>query len=289
MNLLYITFGNNVAIHLQAAFSIYSFLAGKTPYSTINIVTDNPAYYQHLSEKVIIIPVTAAELKSWEGEHRFFWRIKIKALEKVAALYPDNPIVYLDTDTIFYGDTNILPDGLKTGQAFMHENEGPISTQKSKTLKKMWKHIREKTYGTIPMVKHDGMWNAGVVAFPNNKGGEECKLALTICDEMCAGGVTRRLIEQYALCVALGHHYHLSESRNFIAHYWAVKENWNEKISRFFLTAHFQRWTFEQTILEFKDLDLTHLPVYERVRSTNLRIKNFADKMYPPENRIHLH
>ena len=83
MNLLYITFGSNTAVHMQAAFSIYSFLARFEKYNSVNIITDNKLYYQHLEDRVNIIEMTEEELKEWKGEYQFFWRIKIKAIEKI--------------------------------------------------------------------------------------------------------------------------------------------------------------------------------------------------------------
>ena len=76
MNLLYITFGNDPSIHLQAAFSIYSFLAQPGAVDSINIITDNKDFYNHLPSGVKIINVTQNELTEWKGEHQFFWRIK---------------------------------------------------------------------------------------------------------------------------------------------------------------------------------------------------------------------
>lgn len=133
MNLLYITFGEKPEIHLQAAFSIYSFLAQSSQVNTINLITDNPDFYKHLEEQVNIILVTQEELIAWQGEYQFFWRVKIKAIEKLCTLYPGEPIMYLDTDTYVCGTLISIKRNLIAGSAFMHENEGFLSCKKSKT------------------------------------------------------------------------------------------------------------------------------------------------------------
>jgi len=288
MNLLYITFGDNVAVHLQAAFSICSFLSRPSTIYTINVITDKPALYNHLISKVNVMPITEQELEEWKGPQQFFWRIKIKALEKVANMYTGEPIIYLDTDTFLVDDMINIEAGLRQGHSFMHENEGRISTEKGKTLKKMWKQIKDKTYEGIALQTMDIMWNAGVVAFPNNQQGKECALALALCDQMCADNVTRRLVEQYAIAVALEYTYGLKEAKASIAHYWSVKELWNEKIGQFFLHAHFSAWPLANLLEHLKTLDVKHLPIAQRTRSTNVRLKNWVDKTYPPQNKVYL-
>ena len=133
MNLLYLTFGNIPTIHLQTAFSAYSFLNQQQAVDSLNIITDNVDFYKHLSPYVNIIGVTQNELTEWKGEHQFFWRIKIKAIEKICHLYPGEAVLYLDTDTFLFGDANLINQGLASGRAYMHDNEGTLSSKTTKT------------------------------------------------------------------------------------------------------------------------------------------------------------
>lgn len=286
MHLLYLTFGDNQNVHSQAAFSICSFLKQEAFIHTINVITDRPTYYNHLQEKVNVITITAADLQSWEGAHRFFWRVKIKAIEKVCALYPGSPVVYLDTDTILTGNLDLLNTTLQHGKALMHQNEGPLATKKSKTEKKMWQQLKGKNYGGLLMQPTDCMWNAGVVATPNTQNNQENTLALSICDEMCQQGVTRRLIEQYALSLAYEQVYHLQEAQQNIAHYWSVKDIWNEKITAFFLQAYFAQLSLHQVIQQFDVQHFSDTPITQRNRNTNTRIKKWADRMFPPKDKF---
>lgn len=288
MNLLYLTFGNNTSVHLQAAFSIYSFLGKEKQINSITIITDSPTFYTHFAQHVNIICISKEELKEWEGPHHFFWRAKIKAIEKLCHLYPNEPIVYLDTDTFLYKDIAGIKNRLANNKALMHTNEGYLSTKNSKTEKKMWRQITNKKFGAILMQKSDCMWNAGVVATPNTTNGADLVLALNICDEMCAAGVSKRLIEQYALSLALEKIYGLEAAEDFIAHYWSTKQIWNVKISDFFLKAYFAQWNDTTIIEEMGLIDKTKIPVSEKVKNTGIRLKALVDKLFPNKKLIYL-
>ncbi len=285
MNLLYITFGDNLGVHLQAAFGMYSFLAkAKSNIQTINIITDKPLFYNHLKNDINVIDITKEELDNWQGKHRFFWRIKIKAIERICNLYPGKPVMYLDTDTFLIGDANELNHHLLAGKAFMHRNEAVLSTGRSSTEKRMWKQIKDKQFGATKMLPTDCMWNAGVVATPNNKQNKESELALAICDEMCAAGVTRRLIEQFSLTIALDRLYGLHEAKQIIAHYWTAKKLWDEKIAAFFIEAHFAAWDNEIITQKIKNFDFSNMPIDQLTRSSNVKLKKLVDKWYPTQN-----
>lgn len=269
---------------MQAAFSIYSFLAGFEKYNSVNIITDNKLYYQHFDDKVNIIEMTEAEFNAWKGEYKFFWRIKIKAIEKICSIYSGEPVLYLDSDTFLRSSVSNIRNNLANGKAFMHENEGALSGKKSKTEKTMWQQIAGKSYGNILMQPTDCMWNAGVVFTPNQHGGKECELALTICDEMCSAGVTKRLIEQFSLSVALNHFYSLTEAKTIIAHYWSVKAPWNKAIADFFLEAYCAKLTFVAIMEKMQNFDTSILPVYQRTRSINSRLNGMINNIFPPKD-----
>src|SRR5438477_10643974 len=112
----------------------------------------------------------------------------------------------------------------------------------------MWRQIQNKVFGSIHILPTHLMWNAGIVATPNIKNNEECQLALEICDAMCEQGVTRRLIEQFALSLSLQKIYGLHTASNTIAHYWSNKEEWNKTIEQFFISSYFKTLTSEQII-----------------------------------------
>jgi hypothetical protein len=281
MNLLYISFGNNAAIHLQTAFSIYSFLTQNDSINSINIVTDDAAFYQHLNSQVNIIQVTQNDLTEWKGPHQFFWRIKLKAIEKICQLYPNDPVLYIDCDTYLYGHLDGLKNKLLNGIALLHENEGELSGKKNKTQKRMWQQVKGKLFCNIAMQASDCMWNSGVIGIPNTKNGRDCELILAICDEMCSKNITRYFIEQYSLSLALEKTYGLAEAKSAIVHYWSTKDIWDKQITNFFMRAYFADWSYEKILEEMRSFDTTNLPFFQRVKNTNIRLKALIDKTFP--------
>ena len=281
MHLLYVTFGPNPTHHLQAQFSIFSFWAKKSQLSSINIITDQPGMYANIKDRVNVILISEETLQTWKGPYDFFWRVKIKAIEKMCDQYQNEPILYLDTDTFLYGDFETITSAARKGQAFMHENEGRLGDDKSKTSIRMFKKIHKVNYSGIVIGREHCMWNAGVVLTPNTIKNNENLLALQICDEMCRQGVTRRLIEQFALSLALQETYGLLPLENCISHYWSNKEAWNSLIEQFFIQEYFSNNTLEQSIDKFKDFNFLQQPVKLKIRNTNTRLKALVDKLYP--------
>ncbi len=281
MHLLYLTFGKNIQNHIQAQFSIFSFMVQKKEISSINVITDQPDFYINIKDNVNVIAVNHDTLQKWKGEYDFFWRIKIKAIEMLCSLYVGEPVLYLDSDTFLFGDLAVLTEGHLLYKAYMHENEGVLSLEKSKTARKMWMQIKGRNYAGITILANHCMWNAGVVFVPNKKQNRENTMALEICDEMCRQGVTRRLIEQFAITAALQEVYGLQAADNVIGHYWSNKTAWDNLITEFLLSCTFKAYSNAQIATALKDLDFSQLPVKVKIRSSNARLKALVDKAYP--------
>lgn len=281
MDLLFLTFGPNIKNHYQANFCILSFLKQREQVNSINIYTDHPEFYTRLGDLVNVVPVTDAQLQEWKGEHDFFWRVKIKAIEDFMLKGGQHPVVYLDSDTFLYQDAASFTQQLSQGIAMMHEQEGKLSELRSKTEKTMWSQVQDKAFGGVTITANSSMWNAGVVAIPVQKNLEAIRLAQNICDDMCAAGVTRRLIEQFAIGVALDHTYGLKPASPWIGHYWSTKDDWNEAITGFFLESLLKSYTLEQDIARMQSFDFSKLPIRKKVKNTRLRLLKLVDKLFP--------
>jgi hypothetical protein len=284
MRLLYLVFGNNLQNHFQAHFSILSFLRQKSSGLTgITVVTDAPAFYQHLAQHITVHTLEASTLQEWQGKYGFFWRAKIKALEYAIAQHPHEPLLYLDTDTFLHGSLAQLSQDLAAGTAFMHESEGPLASLTSKTERRMWQQVKDHTFGGIAMHERHHMWNAGVVGIPAPHNLKAIALALRICDELCEQQVTPRLIEQFALSVALAETYNLQEARPYIGHYWSTKEEWNASISAFFLESHLKNRTVEAELEALSAFDYQKLPIKKKLRNTQHRLEKLVRRLLPPK------
>lgn len=280
MNLLYLTFGDNIRNHTQAYFSIYSFLAKDIQPASINIITDKPWYYKSIENRVHIIEANTALLQEWMGPYRFFWRVKIKAIEKLCGMYAGEPVLYLDSDTFFYGNSQDYEHLAGSKQAIMFENEGPLKQLPSKTMKTMSAQLKNMPIAGFSNLPDWNMWNAGVILTPNNNDAGEMKLALALCDEMCKNKVKDQFAEQFALSVALQHSFGLKAADQVIAHYWSNKEEWNEVIRTFFVECQMLGLDFEQQLERYRAINIHDYPVVKISRSTNSKLKKKIDQIF---------
>ncbi|WBA42036.1 hypothetical protein [Hymenobacter canadensis] len=287
MNLLYLVFGDAVRNHFQAQFSILSFLRHRAGLSGITVVTDAPDFYRHLAGHVTVLPIDAATLREWKGEFDFFWRVKIKALEYVAERSPGQAILYLDTDTFLHGSFAALQESLAAGMAFMHEPEGALAALGSKTDKLMWRQTGGQTFSGIQFNERHTMWNAGVVGIPAAGGPAAIALALAICDDLSRQGVTPRLIEQFALSVALQEQFELRAARPYIGHYWSNKDEWNDAIGMFLLESSLKGRTVEQEVAALADFDFRAVPVKKMLKNTHWRLVHLVDRLFPPRETVY--
>ena len=279
MNILYLVFGENQQNHAQAYFSICSFLGKMDVNDCVYVMTDAPDFYQRLNKKIEILTINKTQLDDWQGTNQFFWRAKIKAIKHICRLHPEESVLYLDTDTFLYSDIKALKTDLQN--PVMHLNEGALSELKSKTEKLMWLQISNKTFGGVQIQAHHAMWNAGVVGIPANKGLIICQLALDICDDMLVANVTRRLIEQFALGVALSENGEIKSTENYIGHYWSNKEEWSVAIQRFIINSSLRNNNLETDIEDIKQFDFSKIAVLRRISNTQKRLKKLVEKWFP--------
>ncbi|MBC8085355.1 MAG: hypothetical protein H7Z21_19325 [Hymenobacter sp.] len=260
-----------------------TFLRHRPALGTITVVTDAPDFYRHLAAHVTVLPVDAARLREWKGEFDFFWRIKIKALELVAAQAPGVPLVYLDSDTFLHGSFAELRAALAAGQAFMHESEGTLAALGSKTERRMWQQVGGLSFGDVRLHERHAMWNAGVVGVPAQGAAEAIALALRICDDLSRAGVTPRLIEQFALSVALQERFELRAARPYIGHYWSNKTEWNEHIASFLLESRLKNRSVAAEIEAVHGFGFGDVPVKKRLKNTRWRLYRLVDHLFPPK------
>lgn len=287
MNLMYLTFGNNLKNHYQANFSIISFLKYKSNITSITIFTDYPEFYDHLGDNVTIEIIDKNTLTKWEGEYQFFWRVKIKAIQFLINKLGEEPIMYLDSDTFLYGDLNIINESLKSGNSLMHEKEGDLNKLSTKTEKLMWKQSNGKKFGGVLINEKSAMWNAGTIVIPSKGNKDVMQLALNICDDMCKENVTRRLIEQFSISVALDVTYGLKPAKKTIGHYWGNKEEWSKIIELFFINSKLLNLNLEQTINEFNKMELTKIPTRVKISSAKSKLIKKINNLFPIKNKLY--
>ena len=205
----------------------------------------------------------------------------------MAHQHPGQALLYLDSDTFLHGSLPQLHAQLAAGQAFMHEREGALAQARAKTEQRMWQQTKDQVFGGVRLAPHHAMWNAGVVGIPAAKAPEAIALALRICDDFSRQQVTPRLIEQFALSVALAETYPLHAARPYIGHYWSTKDEWNEHIAAFLLESHLQQRTVPEELAALAKFDFRVVPVKKMLKNTRWRLHHLVDRLFPPREIVY--
>ena len=287
MNIVYLVFGTKIENYQQAYFSIFTAQLHKNDDDKIIVITDDSSLFGFFENIIETIFINQDTIKDWEGPHQFFWRVKIKALQLVAQKYPEDSILYLDSDTFFYKNIEVLRSALQSGQHFMHLDEGKLSQLSSKTEKLMWKQMKGKSYENIIINENVAMWNAGLIGV-SQKHFECLDLTLRINDAMCADGVTRRLIEQFAFSLGLNQYSELQPADHIVGHYWGNKIQWNDTISLFLRECFMKKYHFDAVIERIKDMELSKIPIRIKESSTQRKLKNLIDKFYTNQRPVYI-
>lgn len=280
MHLVLLSFGKNLDYHTQTAFCILSFLKS-AQIKAVTIVTDFPKFYQFLESKVNVYTIDESHIKDWEGEHAFFWRVKMKAIQTAQQQQPEHHLLYVDSDTFLIGDLAEINTKLDLGHSFMHLEECQLKVSTSKTEKKMWQSLKNKTFEGIDITNSTSMWNAGVIAIPKNKAAKLTQHAIDVCDAMCATDCRRRLLEQFAFSITLAHHTELLPADDVILHYWGNKPEWNTHIQRFFSDSKLQNRDLNADIDAISDFNWQSLAISTKIPSIKRRLYRLVDDVIP--------
>lgn len=286
MHLLYLVVGPDANLHAQAAFSILTFLAGNPRPAGIHVYTDAPEFYGRLAPYVQTHPLTPTQIREWRGEADFFWRLKIKALLTLHEELPGQSIVYLDTDTLLYGPAAPLHAALAAGRGLMHEPEGLLAGARGKTERVMWGQLEGRTFADVRIRPDLPMWNAGVVGVPAAHAGPALRRALALCDALCAAAVTPRLIEQYALSIALQETAGLEAAAPSVGHYWSNKDEWQRRLTLFLTEQHIRARSLDAEIAAAAAFDFRQIPIRRHVKNTRRRLEARLARWMPARDEF---
>jgi hypothetical protein len=287
MTIMYLTFGQKTEYHLQAYLSMLSFRRQMTATDHVVMVTTAPEFYRHAQSWADVVSISDDQVRQWQGDHQFFWRAKIKAIEYVGSKYPDDDLLYLDCDTVLLGSIDWLRQHMANGQGLMDRDEGHPMNMKTKTLR-MWKTIAGRTYGGITLGEQHHMYCAGVVGIPQSRRQQIVSTALALCDGMLDDDAERIVIEQYSLSVALFEHAGLTETKDCIAHYWATKDEWMQAASELIARVHLTAANADDELRLFDSIDWHALPVYAHKSSTARRLRRLIDKAFPDRDQRYI-
>jgi len=302
-NIVLLSFGKEYEWK-RAIFSILSFWGwyeGKKDDVRTIIYTDNPDYFNtYLSDFDITYVKTSyaeiREVKRNAGGNMF--RIKISVLERTFAQYPDDDLLYIDTDTFFRTNPQPLLDGIKPGQSFMHLRERTFEeaidwakweqdgiTDFQKFPKSFVQLIESQNFNIggkeVTFNRSQYMWNAGALGMSKEMASYIPDI-YALNDEFHARTLWR-LSEQSAFSLVLNEVTTLSEAEEYINHYWSFKKQVDLRLKDL-LTDNFIKLTVTDKIESVKqftqrlDKYLYHEHMISQTRNS-LREKDFKSAL----------
>jgi len=279
MTVLYIAFGPNQRLHQQVVFSALSILSWREPTVEIVIFTDYPRYYQILKGVSIRTPQAAA-ISEWKGPHDYLYRMKIKALQELSQEKPTEHLLFLDGDTFVFDDPRRLSAVMQQGHHLMHAREGALSALPTKTEKKIWGMAEGQTFGGVTVGRHSVMFNSGVIGLSSERASVAAGRALSVCDDMLATDIPKRLVEQLSISLALADEGGVEAADFAIGHYWGNKEEWDHFIDNFFVRHLLEGSSWEDLLAAVRGIDFRAIPIYRKSSSTHRKLTHLIDDLF---------
>ena len=283
MIILYLTFGKNTEYHVQAYLSMLSFRRQMRDYDRLVVVTNVPEFYNHVREWAEIVTINDRQVQEWKGKHQYMFRVKTMVIKQQAEAFPESHLLFVDTDTLLYGNLEGIRTKLDEGVGLLHRNEGHPSKMKGASHK-MWKRVEGRTYNGITLSEKHVMWNSGIIGMPKGQTRQITNDTLLLLDCMLNDGVKSFNVEQYAMSIAMTEHVPLVEGHQYVAHYWAVKDQWfqagMELMARVLLTDA----SLEEEMQMYEALDFSQLPVFVHKSNTARRLKGLIGRLFRDRN-----
>ncbi|MCL1074718.1 hypothetical protein [Shewanella dokdonensis] len=274
----YVAYGRKLEICQQLYFSILSLLKYDTNKFDIHILTDSPEHFSRLSKYCIIHMITAQNISDWKGQYDYHFRIKLKALTLLTERYPENDILFVDTDTFHYAAPDPLITLLQQGVAVFHCNEGKLVKNRDNSL---WAPLKYKEFSGIEINHNTYMFNSGVIGLPASKAKEILQHAINVCDQMCPELKIKGVVEQLAISVVAQGKLDYQFADKSILHYWGNKSQWNELIRAHMAEVFLKDYDITNELSLLDNFDPIKIPIYKRTQINNQRLKFLADVMFP--------
>lgn len=183
-NLVLLSYGNE-AEYLRAIFCVLSFFAWydrDEALPRIIIYTDKPDFfYNHLGkEHIEYYLITSNELVEMLNQTGFLHRRKVKVIDLTFQRYPDDDVLFLDSDTFIIAEPSSLIAALEPGFSYMHKKEYTINTgldlftsyNQAEYPQAFLRYILSRDFeiggGVETFSGADYSWNSGVLGLHRN-------------------------------------------------------------------------------------------------------------------------
>jgi len=218
-------------VRTQALYCAWSALAWAdgVPLS-VHVYTDEPAAYAALEGRIAVEPVSLDRIREWRGPHDFVHRQKTELVRDLAARFPGDRLLYVDSDTFFTGPLARAADRIGPGRSVLHVREFPIATHGTSQMKKFRRDMKGVAFRGAPIDLACDMWNAGAVGLDPAQLGLLAEW-LELIDAVYPR-VQRFFVEQFAISLLLQRDTTVAAIDDVLFHYWYQKDEYTEALRR---------------------------------------------------------
>jgi hypothetical protein len=218
----------------RAVFAILSFYAHASrpvEETQLMVFTDQPEFFKDFLSGLPVhyVPLTADRVREMRGQIDFLHRMKIAAIEQAFNRFPDNSLLYFDSDSFFIADPHPFIQRLSPNLSYMHKHEYKFEEMAGfplpagATFHAYLKLIKSKNFQlasgeTISVNPRWSSWNAGVIMLYRSHAAYIPDVyALTDQTYPVTGN---HASEQYAFSIVLQTRTQLEPCENVNYHYW---------------------------------------------------------------------
>ncbi|WP_210486159.1 hypothetical protein [Rufibacter aurantiacus] len=252
-NVVLLCYGKEIEFKrtLFAVLSFWSWYENSKGDVRVIIYTDNPDYFKPylVDFNITYVLVPISEIEESTKKSGLIYRFKISVIDKAFQQFPNEDVLYIDTDTFFIANPQKLFSALVPGQSFMHLREQTYEEMvevykwlNTATLdaqefpRSFLRLIESKTFSVggkqeqFNRLQH--VWNAGVIGLPNSMK-KYIPDVFALSDEFFLN-TKWRISEQLAFTAVLNATSKILPSGDVINHYWHYKDRVDPRLNELF-------------------------------------------------------
>jgi hypothetical protein len=197
---------------------------------SVHVYTDEPAAFASLAGRIEVEPITMERIRAWRGPDDFVHRQKTELVRDVAARFPGDRLLYVDSDTFFTGPVGRAAERIAPGRSVLHVREFHVATHRTSQMRKFRRAMEGVTFRGRPVDLACDMWNAGALGLDP----AEFRLLpewLEMIDAVYPR-VPRFFVEQFAISLLLQRETVIAPIDDVLFHYWFQKDEYTEALRR---------------------------------------------------------
>lgn len=243
-NIVFLSYGSE-SEYLRAIFCILSLSAWikqkesdpAEKYLRVIIYTDNPDFFSSRLPRdfpVVCFFLPPALLEEMLGSTRFFHRRKVAVIDLTFKRYPNEDLLFIDSDTFFTAGPAALLSEFKNGESFMHKREYRLEKgvkiftafNQGQYPKAFLHYISGREFNirgtSVIFSQNDYSWNSGVLGLHKDFV-HYMPDVFRLTDEFYANSAWF-ISEQLAFALILQRKTRIQPSDHFILHYWGKRQ-----------------------------------------------------------------